>query len=381
MKRACAYLIGACCLLAALAPAAGCTKERKLAAAQPPSVVCARPERGDVPLYMEFTGTIAPLEFVELRPRVDGYLEEVLFEPGALVEKGQPLFTIDPRPYLARLNEAKGRLAIRRAELKAATATLNRKQRALRDRAVSEVEVIEAQAAVETAQAGIEAAQAAVDTETLQLSYTHVRSPLAGRVGRSEKDPGNLVQAGTTLLSTVVCDDPFHVYFQVNERDLLRARSLAGGMRGRPLRLGLLEQKDHPYEGVIDFVDTTLDADSGTIRMRGVFRNPEHEAVAGMFARVRVAVGLLRDALQVPERAVGRDQQGRYVLVVGEGDVVRHRVVEAGPAGPAGRVIVAGLDAGDRVVVDGVQMAQPGRTVRPVAAANATAGRPAGAGN
>lgn len=367
-------LIAALLLLGCLA---GCQKKNQYAAPPPPLVTVRKPLQQAVTEYAQFNGLTEAVESVQIRARVEGYLENVHFQAGARVRRGDLLFVIDPRPFRAKLDEAMAELARRQAELKQTAATLQRKELAFRANAVSEVEVIQARADRDVAKAAIEAARAAIETARLNLSYTRIEAPISGRIGRRLVDAGNLVGAGErTLLTTIVQDDPIYVYFNVSERELLYYQKYhsphadpTNGDGETPVYLGLSNQQDYPYRGRIDFVDNRLDPDTGTVQVRGVFANPRHLLWPGLFARIRVPVNIRQEALLVPEAALGTDQRGDYLLVVNADNVAEYRPVTTGPRVKNLRVIEAGLAATDRVIVDGLQRARPGLPVKVVAAA------------
>lgn len=344
------------------------------AAPPPPSVTVQQPVMRDVVHYAEFSGATGAVASVTIRARVEGYLQRIHFTEGAMVEKGDLLFTIDDQPYRARRDEALAELAMRQADLRLAQATRTRKENALRDHAVSEVEVIDARAQLGRAEAGVAAAEAALRTAELNLSYTRVTAPLGGRIGRSLVDIGNLVGAGDrTRLTTIVKDDPIYAYFTVSEREWGRyqtGRSVEQDADTKPpiIYLGLGGQKDFPYTGRLDFVDNQMDASTGTIQLRGIFANPDHRILAGLFARVKIAVGETADALLVPDNALGRDQQGRFVLVAGPDNVTQYRPVATGERIGGMRIIQKGLTKDERVIVNGIQKARPGSPVTPVEA-------------
>jgi RND family efflux transporter MFP subunit len=324
-----------------------------------------------VTTYAEFTGTTEAKESVEIRPRVEGYLKKILFTPSSYVKEGDLLFVIDPRPYEAKLKEAQAELLVRRAELELAKTTLTRKENAYKDRAVSEVDVIEARAKKEQADAQVESAKASVETAQLNLNYTHITAPINGRIDRSLVDKGNLVGAGTpTLLATIVNDDPMYAYFTVSERDLLyyqehsKAKEFSLDTRQKAF-LGLSNQADYPYKGNIDYVDNRLQATSGTMQVRAVFNNENHWLLPGLFARISVPLGQEENALLVPDQALGVDQQGEYVLVVTKDNKVEYRSVTTGILDNGMRVIADGLEPDDRVIVKGLQKARPGAEVTP----------------
>lgn len=236
-------------LLAALSFTTGCRDQNQYVAPPPPTVTVALPQQQDITQFSQYSGLTDAVESVEIRARVEGYLQSIHFTDSAMVKKGDLLFVIDPKPYQARLDEAEATLAMRQAELRLADATLKRKESAFEDQAVSEVEVIEARALRDQAVAAIAAAQAAIETARLELSYTRVTAPLSGRIGRRLVDIGNLVGAGDkTLLATIVSIDPMYVYFNVNERDLLDFQSNQPEQQtptsgnGHPHQLGIIQR-------------------------------------------------------------------------------------------------------------------------------------------
>jgi RND family efflux transporter MFP subunit len=337
----------------------------------PPAVTVSRPVTRDVIHYAEFSGTTEAVEAVTIRARVEGYLDKIHFTEGAMVTKGMLLFTIDDRPYQARLDEAKAELALRQAEFVQARATKTRKENALRDGAVSEVDVIDARAQMDKSEAGMAAAKAAIRAARLDLSYTRVEAPISGRIGRSMVDAGNLVGAEErTQLTTIVRYDPIYAYFTISERDWIRYRAGrdrdgAGGDPPKTVLLGLAGDKDYPYTGELDFIDNHVDAATGTIQVRGIFSNPNRRILPGLFARVRIPVGATDKALLVPESALGRDQQGRFLLLANQSDVAEYRPVKAGELVDDLRVIESGLNGDERIIVNGLQKARPGAAVMP----------------
>jgi RND family efflux transporter MFP subunit len=356
-----------------MAPATGCDQKNTYVPPPPPVVTVEKPRQQDVTHYAEFTGTTVAVETVELRARVEGYLESMHFLAGAYVNQGDLLFVIDPKPFRARLDEATSDLAIRQAELELAETTLKRKEGALKDRAISEVETIESRAQRNKAAAAVAAAKATVETARLYLSYTNIYAPISGRIGRNLVDVGNLVGADeSTLLATIVKDDPIYTYFNVSERDLMNYHQLKhNGDRGEgnndiiPVYLGLSNQRGYPFKGHVDYVDNRVDAATGTIQVRGVFPNPDHVLLPGLFARVRVPVEIREKALLVPDSALGADQRGRFVLVVNAQNTVDYQTVETGPLFQGMRVIRSGISKEDRIIVKGVQRARPGIVVTP----------------
>ncbi|NLC71664.1 MAG: efflux RND transporter periplasmic adaptor subunit [Desulfuromonadaceae bacterium] len=355
----------------------GCGNEQKPAAAPPPPMVTVTaPTAQTVTAYAEFTGVTAPFEAVEIRARVVGYLENVHFQDGILVKKGDLLFTIDPKPFRAKLEQAKADLLVREAEMNLAATTLRRKEGALKDKAISEVEVIQARAEQKKAAAAAEAARAQVETARLDLSYTLVRAPINGRIGRNLVDIGNLVGSdGPTLLTTIVNDNPIYIYFTVSERDILDyLRSIRerneplDKWRNPKLFLGLANEEGYPHEGKVDFAENTLDPATGTLKVRGLFDNREGILLPGLFAKVRLPVGNPYPALLVPDQAIGKDQRGSFILIVNKKNIVEYRPVVAGQLFGADRVIRSGVAEDDRVIVSGLQKAMPGMPVTAVPA-------------
>lgn len=352
----------------------GCGEEQGYVPPPPPTVTVSRPVEQTVMNYDRFTGTTEAVESVEIRARVEGYLERILFEDGARVKKGDLLFVIDPKPFKARLDEAKADLLLNQAELKVSETTLQRKEAALEDNAISEVEVIEARAERDKASAAVEAARAAVETARLALSYSEIHAPIDGTIGRNLVDVGNLVGASErTLMAVLVRDDPIYVYFNVSEKDLLsyqsksRNRQMPTNGDGKTrVNLGLAHESGYPHEGYVDFVDNRVNVDTGTIQVRAIFSNSERMLLPGLFARIKVPTSEPHKALLVPERALGADQLGRYLLVAAGDDVVIYKSVKVGDKVGDLRIIESGIAADDRVIVNGMQRARPGSPVTPV---------------
>ncbi|MDM8514975.1 efflux RND transporter periplasmic adaptor subunit [Desulfobacterales bacterium HSG16] len=361
-------------ILAGLLPVlAGCSRKQADAYAPPPppSVTVSLPVQKEITNFAEFSGTTEAVESVSIRARVEGFLEAVHFSPGTMIKKDDLLYSIDPKPYQARLDEMTAALEIRNAELQLAQATSLRRTRAFKDRAVSEVAVIEAKAQLAAAKASIVAATAAVQTAQLNLSYTQIKSPISGRIGRSLIDVGNLVGAGErTLLTTIVKDDPIYAYFTMSERDLLHYQGKFD-LKSPPtdgevsVFLGLSGQTEHPFSGHIDYMDNRVDPNTGTIRIRGVFANSDHNLMPGLFARIKIPLGKAKNELLVPDIAIGRDQQGHYLLTADKENKVEYKPVTTGVLVDGMRVITQGIGKDDSVIVNGIQKARPGMPVTP----------------
>ncbi|TDI47849.1 MAG: efflux RND transporter periplasmic adaptor subunit [Acidobacteria bacterium] len=340
-----------------------------------PEVTVAVPEQRDVMGYQEFTGRTEAVESVEIRARVSGELERQAFQASATVRKDQLLFVIEQAPYIARRNGADAEVKSWEAELARARSDLERLEQAIRTDAVSQQEVDRARADVQQAEASLLGAKARLEQAELDLSYTEVRAPIAGVVSRRLVDVGNLVGSGeNTLLTTIARMDPIYVYFDVSERIVLELLSHRGRTVSERIRspeeevqafLGLANEDGWPHTGRLDYVDNTVDANTGTIQIRGVFPNTDGLLFPGLFARIRVPTELQKGALLVIERAIGTDLGGKYLLIVGEGNMVELRHVELGRLEDGMRVIVSGLEAGERYIINGLQRARPGLPVSP----------------
>ncbi len=353
-----------------------CKPSNEFVPPPPPAVTVSQPVQREVTDYLEFTGNTQAVQHVEIRARVQGFLESVHFEAATDVKKGDLLYVIDPRPFKAQVNKATADLRRKQAEYTLAKENYQRLETLYKQKATPRADFVQARASRDTALADIAATKAVLEEAKLNLGYTEVRAPINGRVGRNLVSVGNLVGSGeSTHLTTLVQFDPIWAYFSLNERDLLYLRQQHQERQVKApekqeerglIRLGLANQDDYPHEGRIDFVDQGVDPNTGTFLLRGSFANPDpHVILPGMFVRIRAPMNKRGGALLISERALGADQGGRYVLVVNKENVVEHRAVEVGALIDQMRVIEKGLQPDDWVVVKGLLRARPGATVSP----------------
>ncbi|MDD3482734.1 efflux RND transporter periplasmic adaptor subunit [Azovibrio restrictus] len=318
--------------------------------------------------WQSFSGRLEAVDRVEIRPQVSGILTAVHFKDGAVVRKGDPLFTIDPRPYAAEVARAQAQTAAAQARAAYTAAELARAERLLADNAIARRDFEEKQNAARDGAASLQAAQAALRVAKLNLDYTQIVAPIDGRMSRAEITVGNLVTANSgPALSTIVSSERIYAAFDVDEQTFLRYVNPArnGAETRLPVSLGLADEDDYPRNGQIHSVDNRLDTTSGTIRIRALFDNADGRLVPGLYARIRLGGGQERQALLINEKAVGTDQDKRFVLVVGADNKTEYREVHTG-ATQNGLVIVdRGLQTGERIVVNGLQRVRPGDAVSP----------------
>ncbi|MBB6426726.1 efflux RND transporter periplasmic adaptor subunit [Sphingopyxis sp. JAI128] len=332
------------------------------AAAPAPVLTVAVPIARDVTLWDEYIGRFEASKAVEVRPRVSGAITAIHFTDGQIVRKGQPLFTIDPRPYRAALAEARASAASARSDLALAKLELDRANRLVDIEAVSQSEIDRLRARVNAANAALAGADARIAARALDVEFTTVRAPLSGRISDRQIDAGNLVSAGDaggTLLTTINALDPVYFTFQGSEALFLKTKR-EGGDKGAAVEVRLQDESDYRWKGQLDFTDNGLDPRSGTIRARASFRNPEMFLTPGMFGNMRLSTGRTTRALLVPAAAVQTDQARKIVYVVGKDGMVAAKPVEIGPDVDGLRVIRSGLAPADQVVINGYQFARPG---------------------
>jgi membrane fusion protein, multidrug efflux system len=330
--------------------------------------------RSEVATWNEFSGRLEAVERVDIRPRVAGTVQAVHFREGALVKKGDLLLTIDPAPYAAEVDRAAAQVAAAQARVSYTHSEFERAQRLLDERAIAQREADERGNAQREADANLRAAQAALQTARLSLGYTQVRAPVAGRVGRLEITVGNLVAdgPGAPVLTTLVSVSPIYASFDADEQVVTRALQDvqgAGGARGQieriPVQMGTAATTDTPFNGRLQLVDNQVDAKSGTVRVRAVFDNADGSLMPGQFAKLRLGQVKNDAALLINERAVGTDQNKKFVMVVGNDNKAAYREVTLGAHANGLRIVTSGLQPQERVIVNGLQRVRPGALVAP----------------
>lgn len=353
--------------LAAVAVLAACSAQAKqdAAAAPPPAQVTVT----DVAFkslrqWDDFTGRLEPIDTVEIRPRVSGYVDGAQFTEGARVRKGQVLFQIDPRPYKAEADRAAAEVARAKAQLDLAVVNRERGRRLIEQNALAQSEFDRLASEERAAQANLSAAQAALQTARLNLEWTRVTSPIDGRVSKAIITRGNLVTQ-SSLLTTVVSDTPIYAEFNADEQTFLKYAAAERG-KGGPVYMGLMTEEGYPHVGKLAFIDNALDAKSGTINGRAIFANADGRFTPGLFARIRLVSAESQTVALAPDRAVATDLGKRFVVVVNKANKAEYRPVEIGPLAGNLRIIRSGLKPGDRVIVGGLQKVKPGDTVAPV---------------
>ncbi len=366
--RTARIVLSAAALLAGLS---GCGRNPTFVAPRPLPVTVSVPLVAPVQDAAEFTGQASASRTVDLVARVAGFLTEVRFADGADVAKGQLLFQIEPDLYQAQVALNQAILAQQQATLTSAEVDFDRKSTLQKQLAASQADYDKALATRDSARAAVAEAQANLKIAQLNLSYTRIEAPFAGQIGRRLVDAGNLVgQGAATKLATLSKVDVIYVYFNVNERDALRIRQdmAARGLTRdsilkTPVFAGLADEKGTPHEGRLDFIDTGIDPSTGTLTARAVFDNAKNILAPGLFTRIRIPLGPPKPSLLVPETAISLDQVGPYVLLVDDGGTVALRRIKLGAQQEGLRVATEGLTKTDRVIIDGLQNATPGRKV------------------
>ena len=355
------------------------------AAPPPPTVTVAKPVQRTIVDQDEYVGRFVAVESVEIRSRVSGYLDKIHFKDGEIVKQGDPLFTIDRRPFQNTLDQARANLAQVKAGLAFTESDLQRAQSLVRERTITEQLFDQRTQANRTAQAQVAAQEAAVKQAELDLNFTELRAPITGKIGDRRVSPGNLVTGGTTgmttLLANIVSIDPIRFEFTFDEASFLRyeraAKLMSDAETGTTVGVKLLDEKEFTHRGKMDFVDNVIDRSSGTIRGRAQFSNAKGLFTPGMFARVQVPGSPPYQALLVPDQAVGTDQGRKFVLVVTADNTATPKYLTLGNLlGGNLRVVKEGLAADDRVIVNGLMRARAGQAVTPQEQAPQTSSAP-----
>jgi len=347
----------------------GCAPKNEFKAPPPPEVTVQNPEQRSVTVYTAFPGRLEAFNEVEIRARVKGFLKSIDFTDGQHVNQGDLLFTIEPDEYQAAVKSAEAKLYQAQASLKLANTRYQKNQNAYKTKAVSELDLLSAEAEMQSAEAAVLEAQAALDNAQRNLSYTEIKAPMNGRIGRRSLSVGNVVgDSGSTELTTLVAEAPIDVFFTVDERALLPFLSIgvsgsAPGEKMPPVKLELADGTMHTEEGIINYIDPKIDPATGTLRARAVFANTEVKLIPGLYAKILIPE-TIENAILVPDLAIQRDMAGSFVLVVNDDNKVESRYITTGVLTEKSRIVTEGLTIADRVIVEGLQRARPGIPVR-----------------
>ncbi len=356
----------------------GCTQKQQAAPPPPPKVTVSQPAREDILDYLEISGNTQAVNTVQLRARVEGYLDGVYFKDGDIVKKDQLLFLIQQNTYFAMLQQAEGNVLNQKALLEHAKTELARYTKLHEQKAAADTDVENWRNQRDTAQAGLLSAEAQRDLAKLNLGYTRVVAPFTGRMDRRLVDPANLVGSGgtSTVLAELTQIDPLYVYFNIAETDIppdlrdiraawQKSSKSAAKAEKFPVFMSLANEEGYPHDGYLDFSSSTISTSTGTLLVRGVFPNPDGRMRPGQFARVRLPVGKKNSAILIPQSAVSYDQLGNYVLIVNENNTVERRNVKTGAQKEYSYVIDEGLAGDEWVVTNGLLKAVPGKPVTP----------------
>jgi len=353
---------------------AGCKKENSYVAPPPPKVTVESPLTHDVQRHIETTGNVNPLNSVDLVARIQGFLYSQNYTDGAMVKKGDTLFTIEPPPYFAQLQQAQAEQAAAKANLVQAQQAYDRQAQLRQQNVNSQADLDNAQAKRDAAQADLDNAIASTQLAAINYSYTQVKAPFDGQVSAHLVSVGQMVGTGgeKTKLATIVQLKPIYVDFSLSEPIVQRIRAALRAMHKTladvhdvPIAVGLQTETGFPHVGQLDYIAPTVDPTTGTLSARAIFKNDSLLLMPGEFVRVRVPLGIEKNALLVPDTAIGSDQGGSYLLVVDAQNTVQQRAVTTGTEVDGLRVVESGLSATDKVVVDGLQRAIPGEKVSP----------------
>ena len=358
---------------AAFIAVSGCGKKAPQMAHSAPEVQVSKPIKKTFEVWDEYTARVEPLEFVELRSRVSGYLEKIFFKEGQIVKAGDLLFVIDPRPYEASLAAAKASVKEVEARLLLAKTNLERAKDLLKSNAISKEIYDTRESDVLSTEASLLNAQALLKEAELNLEYTHIRAPISGKVSQRMVDPGNLITANTTVLTTIVNSSIVQAYFEISERDMLRYQN--SGLfkeidvinrKGPPVEMTLWGEEHKPFKGELTYFDNRIGSQTASLTMRADIKNPDHYLAAGMFGKIKVRGGKAQEFLVLPEEIIGTDLINRYVLVVNKDGIVEYRKVKIGRLFGKYRAIEEGVTENDDVIFVGLQRAAPGAKVTPL---------------
>lgn len=358
---------------AAFIAVSGCGKKAPQMAHSAPEVQVSKPIKKTFEVWDEYTARVEPLEFVELRSRVSGYLEKIFFKEGQIVKTGDLLFVIDPRPYEASLAAAKASVKEVEARLLLAKTNLERAKDLLKSNAISKEIYDTRESDVLSTEASLLNAQALLKEAELNLEYTHIRAPISGKVSQRLVDPGNLITANTTVLTTIVNSSIVQAYFEISERDMLRYQN--SGLfkeidvinrKGPPVEMTLWGEEHKPFKGELTYFDNRIGSQTASLTMRADIKNPDHYLAAGMFGKIKVRGGKAQEFLVLPEEIIGTDLINRYVLVVNKDGIVEYRPVKIGRLFGKYRAIEEGVTENDDVIFVGLQRAAPGAKVTPL---------------
>ena len=358
---------------AAFIAVSGCGKKAPQIAHSAPEVQVSKPIKKTFEVWDEYTARVEPLEFVELRSRVSGYLEKIFFKEGQIVKAGDLLFVIDPRPYEASLAAAKASVKEVEARLLLAKTNLERAKDLLKSNAISKEIYDTRESDVLSTEASLLNAQALLKEAELNLEYTHIRAPISGKVSQRLVDPGNLITANTTVLTTIVNSSIVQAYFEISERDMLRYQN--SGLfkeidvinrKGPPVEMTLWGEEHKPFKGELTYFDNRIGSQTASLTMRADIINPDHYLAAGMFGKIKVRGGKAQEFLVLPEEIIGTDLINRYVLVVNKDGIVEYRPVKIGRLFGKYRAIEEGVTENDDVIFVGLQRAAPGAKVTPL---------------
>lgn len=358
---------------AAFIAVSGCGKKAPQMAHSAPEVQISKPIKKTFEVWDEYTARVEPLEFVELRSRVSGYLEKIFFKEGQIVKAGDLLFVIDPRPYEASLAAAKASVKEVEARLLLAKTNLERAKDLLKSNAISKEIYDTRESDVLSTEASLLNAQALLKEAELNLEYTHIRAPISGKVSQRMVDPGNLITANTTVLTTIVNSSIVQAYFEISERDMLRYQN--SGLfkeidvinrKGPPVEMTLWGEEHKPFKGELTYFDNRIGSQTASLTMRADIKNPDHYLAAGMFGKIKMRGGKAQEFLVLPEEIIGTDLINRYVLVVNKDGIVEYRPVKIGRLFGKYRAIEEGVTENDDVIFVGLQRAAPGAKVTPL---------------